>query len=149
MPAAKQYVELYESFSSAKKLRHASTRFCPEGSLILSDDDEQGELAGEACRALMKCLWLGRLARPDIVKPIGDMASKVQCWNKNCDKQLYRLVCYIRSTAHHKLVGVVSDSLRTCVCGCTWMLTFVETASIPSRPTAATMCYMDQTLIFH
>ena len=44
---AKQRVELYESFSSAKKLRHASTPFCPEGSLISSDDDEQGELAGE------------------------------------------------------------------------------------------------------
>ena len=106
---AEQCVELYESFSSAKKLRHASTPFCPEGSLISSDDDERGELAGEACRALMKCLWLGRLARPDIVKPIGDMASKLQCWNKNCDKQLYRLVCYIHSTAHYKLVGVVND----------------------------------------
>ena len=27
----------------------------------------------------MKALWLGRLARPDIIKPIGDLAAQVQC----------------------------------------------------------------------
>ena len=28
-----------------------------------------------ACKILMKTLWLGRLARPDIVNPIGDLAN--------------------------------------------------------------------------
>ena len=29
----------------------------------------------------------------------------------NCDKQLYRLICYIHTTKHYKLVGVVGDKL--------------------------------------
>ena len=58
----------------------------------------------------MKALWLGRLARPDLVKPIGDLASFVQKWSRNCDKQLHRLVCYINSTVNSTLVGTVQDS---------------------------------------
>ena len=49
-------------------MKHAATPFCPEGSLLPQDDEEEGELAGDACKVLMKCLWLGRLAYPDIVK---------------------------------------------------------------------------------
>ena len=32
-------------------------------------------------KVLMKCLWLGRLACPDIVKPIGDLATQFQKWS--------------------------------------------------------------------
>ena len=54
-------------------MKTVPTPFCPEGSLTPEDDLEAGELAGDACKVLMKCLWLGRLARPDIIKPIGDL----------------------------------------------------------------------------
>jgi hypothetical protein len=106
---AKQCCELYSSLPGAKPLKHAPTPFCPDGSLVVDDDDVRGELAGDACKALMKCLWLGRLARPDIVKPIGDLATQVQKWSKNCDRQLYRLVCYIHATLDYQLVGKVCD----------------------------------------
>ena len=46
----------------------------------------------------MKNLWAGRLARPDIVKPITALATKVQKWTKNCDRMLYRLMCYTHIT---------------------------------------------------
>ena len=77
-----------------KKLRHAPTPFCPDKSLIPSDDEVKGELAPSACKILRKVLWLGRLARPDIVKPIGDLATHFQKWSRNQDKQLPRLMCY-------------------------------------------------------
>ena len=57
----------------------------------------------------MKCLWLGRLARPDIVKPIGDLATQVQKWTIHSDKALFRLMCYIHSSLGHRLVGTVGD----------------------------------------
>ena len=75
-----------------------------------ADDALEGELGFAACRVLMKALWLGRLARPDLVKPIGDLASSIQKWSRNCDKQLHRLVCYINSTVNSTLVGTVQDS---------------------------------------
>lgn len=57
----------------------------------------------------MKALWLGRLARPDIIKPINDLATKVQAWSRGDGKRLRRLVCYINSTPHYRLVGTIGD----------------------------------------
>ena len=58
----------------------------------------------------MKALCLGRLARPDIVKPIGDMATCIQKWSRNNDRQMARLMSYIHSTTLLRLVGTVKDS---------------------------------------
>ena len=61
----------------------------------------------------MKALWLGRLARPDIVKPIRDLATHVQKWSRNHDKQLHRLVAdQHKSSKTHRLVGTVRDDPR-------------------------------------
>ena len=106
---ALQACELYRSLTGHKPLRQVPTPFCPEGSLTPADDEAEGELAGAACKVLMKCLWLGRLARPDIIKPIGDLATHVQKWSRNCDRMLHRLICYIHSTLQHRLVGTVGD----------------------------------------
>ena len=57
----------------------------------------------------MKDLWLGLLSRPDLIKPITDLATKVQKWSKNQDKQLFRLICYMDSTSHYRLSGKVGD----------------------------------------
>ena len=57
----------------------------------------------------MKALWLGRLARPDIIKPINDLATKVQCWSRAEDKKLLRLIHYISATPHYRLAGSIND----------------------------------------
>jgi hypothetical protein len=106
---AQQAVDMYVEISGCKKLRAATTPFCPDGSLTPHDDEEHGELADKACAVLMKLLWLGRLARPDLVRAISGLASKVQCWSKNNDKQLYRLICYLNSTLDFYLEGYIGD----------------------------------------
>ena len=109
-----QTVALYVEVAKLEtgKLRDATTLFCPPGSFDLADDALEGELGFAACRVLMKALWLGRLARPDLIKPIGDLAAHVQKWSRNCDNQLHRLVCYINSTVNSTLVGTVQDSVE-------------------------------------
>ena len=59
----------------------------------------------------MKALWVARLARPDLIKPITALARHVQSWTRNCDKQLYRLICYMHSTPDLKLTGHINDPL--------------------------------------
>ena len=59
----------------------------------------------------MKALWVARLARPDLLKPITALARHVQSWTRNCDKQLYRLICYMHSTPELKLTGSINDPL--------------------------------------
>ncbi|CAE6942204.1 RE1 [Symbiodinium sp. CCMP2592] len=109
---AQQTVDLYKGLTGLKTLKHAATPFAPEASLPVSQEEIAGELAPNACKVLMKALWLGRLARPDLVKPIGDLATKVQKWSRNDDKKLLRLISYIDSTKTHRLVGTVSDGPR-------------------------------------
>ena len=106
----RQTVDLYKDLTKAQNLKFAATPFCPDGSLPEADNDAQGELAPVACKLLMKALWLGRLARPDIVKPIGDMATCIQKWSKNNDRQMARLMAYLHSTTTHRLVGTVNDA---------------------------------------
>ena len=47
---AQQTVDLYVSIAGSQKLRHAPIPFCPEGSLVPSDDDVKGELAPNAVK---------------------------------------------------------------------------------------------------
>ena len=89
---------------------HGGTPFVAEGSLNPDEDEITGTLAPVACKVLMKALWLARLARPDILKPIGDLASNVQKWSRNHDRQLLRLIQYLVGTCNHRLVGTVQDS---------------------------------------
>ena len=110
---ARQTVELFCSITGTQpeKLRKVTTPFCPDGSLPPEDDQSAGELAPNACKLLMKALWLGRLARPDIIKPIGDLATAVQKWSRNHDR-------------HHALPvgrchkGQPARSSPRSVCGC-------------------------------
>jgi hypothetical protein len=108
---AQSSVDLYLSLPGSKPLKKASTPFLPEGALLASDDDSKGELAPVACKILMKLLWLARLSRPDLIKPIGDLARDVQKWSINNDKALHRLVCYVQSTLEYRLTGTVNDPL--------------------------------------
>ena len=101
--------DLYESLAGSKPLKPAPTPFVPDGSLVPDDDEEYGELAPSACKVLMKNLWVARLARPDLVRPINSLATKVQSWSKNCDKQLYRLMCYMKHSADYRMYGHVHD----------------------------------------
>ena len=57
----------------------------------------------------MKALWLGRLARPDIIKPINDLASKVQSWSRGDGKRLLRVIQYIHTTPQYRLFGTIQD----------------------------------------
>ena len=107
---AHQTVDLYKSITNTKSLKHAATPFLPDGSVSVEDEEAKGELAPNACRILMKALWLGRLSRPDIIKPINDLATKVQSWSRGDDKRLLRLIQYIDSTPQYRLVGTIKDN---------------------------------------
>ena len=47
---------------------------------------------------------LARLARPDMSKAINDLTANIHKWSKNDDKRLCRLMCYMQSSKHDKLL---------------------------------------------
>ena len=109
---ANQTIELYRSVANVDRIKPAQTPFVPEGSHE-DDNDEPGELAPKACSILMKALWLARLSRPDILKPINDLATKVQKWTKAEDKKLLRLIQYLEHSKTYRLCGTVGDAAES------------------------------------
>ncbi len=54
-----------------------------------------------ASMILHKVLYAARMARPDLLKAISDLAGCLHCWTAACDVKLWRLMSYIRSTLDH------------------------------------------------
>ena len=58
-------------------MKLASTPHLDESSLPVCDGESRGQLASSAARIIMKCLWLARLARPDLMVAVTSLPSKV------------------------------------------------------------------------
>ena len=69
----------------------------------------------------MKALWLARLAHPDILKPIHDLATKVQKWTRMHDKKLWRLIQYLQHSLNYRLAAVCGDPAEEL-----WLELFVD-----------------------
>ncbi|MEM1010010.1 MAG: hypothetical protein AAGJ35_13515, partial [Myxococcota bacterium] len=73
-------------------------------------EEEIGELAPIAAQVLMKILFVARVARYDLLRPVNVLAKLITRWTKGCDKALRRLVCYMSATVHQTLKGYVGDA---------------------------------------
>ena len=49
----------------------------------------------------MKCLYLARIGRPDILWSVNKLARSITKWTKACDKRLNRLISYIHHTCEY------------------------------------------------
>ena len=59
---------------------------------------------------LMSILYPARLARFDLLKPVGFLAKCITRWDAKCDARLHQLMCYINSTLADRMVGYVGDA---------------------------------------
>ena len=75
---------------------------------------DRGRLQPIASKILMKILWGARLARFDLLRAVSHLATYVTKWTSECDRRLHRLIGYIKSTKHYRMVGWVGDEL-SCV----------------------------------
>ena len=62
-----------------------------------------------AAKVLMKVLYAARYARFDLLRAVCFLAQFITKWDSQCDKRLYRLMCYIASTYHLRQTGWVGD----------------------------------------
>ena len=61
-----------------------------------------GELSQVCSRTVLKCLYLARIGRPDILWSVNKLARSITKWTKACDKRLNRLISYIHHTCEYK-----------------------------------------------
>ena len=61
-----------------------------------------GELSQVCSQIVLKCLYLARIGRPDILWSVNKLARSITKWTKACDKRLSRLISNIHHTCENK-----------------------------------------------
>ena len=60
-----------------------------------------GELSKVSSQNVLKCLYLARIGRPDILWSVNKLAPSITKGTKSCDKRLNRLISYIHHTREY------------------------------------------------
>ena len=76
-----------------------------------------GELSNTCSQIVLKCLYLARIGRPDILWSVNKLARSMTKWTKACDKRLNRLISYIHHTSEYKQYCHVGNTSKQCRLG--------------------------------
>ena len=76
-----------------------------------------GELSKVCSQIVLKCSYLARIGRPDILWSVSKLAPSITKWTKACDKRLSRLVSYIHHTCDCKQYYHLGNTAKQCRLG--------------------------------
>ena len=76
-----------------------------------------GELSQVCSQIVLKCFYLARIGRPDILWSVNNLARSITKWTKACDKRLNRLISYIHHTCEYKQNCHVGNTAKQCRLG--------------------------------
>ena len=76
-----------------------------------------GELSQVCSQIFLKCLYLARIGRPDILWSVNKLARSSTKWTKACDKCMNRLISYIHHTCEYKQYCHVGNIAKQCRLG--------------------------------
>ena len=114
---AKKCVERYCEFAnkSTQQLYKVSTPCIDYHHFKEEEMKSVGELPQVCSQTVLKCLYLARIGRPDILW--SGFARSITKWTKACDKRLNRLISYIHHTSEYKLYCHVGNTAKQCRLG--------------------------------
>ena len=76
-----------------------------------------GESSQVCSQIVVKCLYLARIGRPDILWSVNKLARSITKWTKACDKRMNRLISYIHHTCEYKQYFHVGNTAKQCRLG--------------------------------
>ena len=76
-----------------------------------------GDLSEVCSQIVLKCLYLARIGRPDILLPVNKLARAFTKWTRACDKRLARLISNIHHTCEHRQYCHVENTAQQCRLG--------------------------------
>ena len=112
---AKKCVERYCEVANktTQQLYKVSTPCIDDHHFKKEEMKSVGELSQVCSQIVLKCLYLARIGRPDILWSVNKLARSITKLTKACDKRLNRLISYIHHTCEYKqycYVGLFQDS---------------------------------------
>ena len=116
---AKNYVERFCELSNK-----TTQQFCKVSTHCIDDHHSNEEemksvieLSPVCSQTVLKCLYMARIGRPDILCLVNTLARSITKWTKACDKRLCRLLSCIHRTCEHKQYCHVENIAKQCVLG--------------------------------
>ena len=76
-----------------------------------------GELSNACSQIVLKCFFLARIGRPDILWSVNKLARSITKWTKACDKRLNRFISKIHDTCEYKQYCHLVNTARQCRLG--------------------------------
>ena len=70
-----------------------------------------------ASQVFLKCVYLARIGRPDILWSVIKLARAITKWTKACDQRLNRLMSYIHRTCEYRQYCHVGNTAKQCRLG--------------------------------
>ena len=94
---AKKCVERYCELANktTKQLFKVSTPCIDDHYFEEEETKSVGELSNACSQIVLKCLYLARIGRPNILWSVNKLARSITKWIKACDKRLNRLISNI------------------------------------------------------
>ena len=116
---AKKCVERYCELANktTQQLYKVSTPCIDDHHFKEEETKSVGELSNACPQIVLKCLYLARIGRPDILWSVNKLARSVTKWTKVCDKRLNRLISYIHHTSEYKQYCHVGNTAKQCRLG--------------------------------
>ena len=116
---AKKCVERYceSANKTTQKLYKVSTPCIDDHHFKEEEMKSVGELSHVCSLIVLKCLYLARIGRPDILWSVNKLARSITKWTKACDKLLNRLISYIHHTCEYKQYCNVGNTAKQCRLG--------------------------------
>ena len=73
-----------------------------------------GEMSQVCSQIVLKCFYLARIGRLDILWSVNKLVRSITIWTKACDKRLNRLISYIHHTCEYKQYCYVGNTAKQC-----------------------------------
>ena len=93
---AKKCVERY--CETTQQLYKVSTPCIDDHQFKEEELKSVGELSKVCSQIVLKCLYLARVGRPDILWSVNKLARSITKWTRACDKRLNRWTSYTHHT---------------------------------------------------
>ena len=113
---AKKCVERYCELANktTQQLYKVSTPCIDDHHFKEEETKSVGELSNTCSQIVLKCLYLARFRRPDILWSVNKFARPITKWTTACDKRLCRLISYIHHTREYKQYCYVGNTTIQC-----------------------------------
>ena len=116
---AKKFVERYcELANKTTQQLYKVSALCIDGHHFKEEAMKSaGDLSQVCSEIVLKCLYLARIGRPDILWSVNKLARSLTKWTKACDKHLNRLISYIHHTCEYRQYCHVGNTAEQCRLG--------------------------------